>query len=457
MGQVLMNDVELSSLYARMEAGKSRRFLPLLIVQGYLAFTVFIFAFGPWPWDVRNPITLYTYLFLVQVALLVGYLSKAVNPPIPIYSGHSSRKKWLHISVALSLIAIAPFYYIQLGRLEVSLGGMIAQIVAGATDPGQAYRDTLDSSGSVSHFYLLWAYVLISPILWLCVPLAVSSWETLSFKMKSAIVFIVGANVATWIAMGTVQGIADNAVIIALSIMVSGKKVRLKRKSLVRFVAITAFLATVVFYFSYAQNSRSHGQMITATDPQAGITLDTNNFILLALPPSAQSAVGRGCSYLTQGYYGLSLALSVPFQWTYGVGHSLFWSAFLQHFTGVDVTNLTYPARIDEQFGWSMQVRWDSVYPWLASDLTFPGTLVLMLFIGRLLASTWIDAQVGENPYAPSLFILVMLIILYFPANDKMLTNGFSVGAFWGLLCMWVATHKSANRVRVGVLHSQIS
>lgn len=456
MGHVHINDVDLVGLQARLEAGRSRRFLPLLIVQGYLSFTVFLFAFGPWPWDVRNPVTLYTYLFLVQAALLVGYLSKAVNPAIPIYSGRSSRAKLLPISVALSLLAIIPFYYIQLGRLEVSVGGMITQIIAGATDPGQAYQDALRAQGAGSHFFILWAYVLISPILWLCVPLAVSQWHILSSKMKLAVVFIVCANVATWIAIGTIQGIADNAAIVALSILASGKKIRLKRKSLWRFVAIAAVLALVVFYFSYAQNSRARGQMIATTDAQAGITLDTNNFLLLAFPLSAQTAVGRGCSYLTQGYYALSLALSLPFQWTYGAGHSLFVAAFLQHFTGVDVVNSTYPARVEEFFGWSMQVRWDSIYPWLASDLSFPGTIVLMLLIGRLLASTWIDAQVGENPYAPSLFVLVMLIILYFPANDKILTSSYSVGAFWGLLCLWVATHRSATRVRIGVLKAEL-
>lgn len=427
-------------------AGGQRRYVPLLIVEAYLSFTVFIFAFGPWPWDVRNPITLYTYLFLVQIALFIGYWSKAKELTVPVYVGRYSREKLLRTSVILSLIAIVPFYYIQLGRLEFSLSGIIGQIVAGATNPGQAYKDILASSGPGSHFFLLWLYVLVSPILWMCVPLAVSLWGSLSFKMRIAVAFIVCANVLTWVAMGTVQGIADNAAIIALAMLASGRKVGFKRIGLRRAIAIAVVLSIVVFYFSYAQDSRAHGQAIATTDKGAGITLDTNNFMLVGLPPAAQSAFGRGCSYLTQGYYALSLGLALPFEWTFGVGHSLFWTGMLDHFTGIDVTEQTYPARIEDQFGWSMQIRWDSVYPWLASDLSFPGTIVLMVVIGRLLASTWFDTQAGENPYALALFILLMLIILYFPANDKMLTNAYSVGAFWGLLIMWLATHRASNR-----------
>jgi hypothetical protein len=163
-----------------------------------------------------------------------------------------------------------------------------------------------------------------------------------------------------------------------------------------------------------------------------------------------QSTVGRGSSYLSEGYYGLSLALEEPFQWSYGVGHSLFWIGVVQHVTGFNATNLTYPARVDAHSGWNMDKRWDSVYPWLASDVTFPGTLLLMFLIGRLLASVWIDTQSGKNPYALPLFVITMLIILYFPVSDKILTNTYSLGAFWGLLCLWLSTRRTIRRGRIG-------
>ena len=60
------------------ETGGQRRFVPLFIAEAYLSFTVFVFAFGPLPWDVRNPFTLFSYLFLVQRRFA---LPEAGQPP----------------------------------------------------------------------------------------------------------------------------------------------------------------------------------------------------------------------------------------------------------------------------------------------------------------------------------------------------------------------------------------
>jgi hypothetical protein len=447
-----MNGSAMRSVKIASSSGEWRRFTPILIVECYLSFTVFVFAFGPWPWDVRNPVTLYTYLFLVQAALLLGYFSITTKGSGTTYTGRYSSSKLLKVSVALNLAAIIPFYYIQLGRFDLSASGMLSQIVAGATDPGKAYKEILNAPrfGSGSQFIVLWAYMLFTPILWLSVPLGVAAWESLSLKMKAAITFIVLANVATWIAIGTIQGIADNAGIIVISMLASRRKPFKRRLNLRRVAAIVCAISAVLFYFSYAQNSRLRGKTMVLTDKDAGITLDTGNILIAGLPSEMQSTVGRGSSYLSEGYYGLSLALEEPFQWSYGVGHSLFWIGVVQHVTGFNATNLTYPARVDAHSGWNMDKRWDSVYPWLASDVTFPGTLLLMFLIGRLLASVWIDTQSGKNPYALPLFVITMLIILYFPVSDKILTNTYSLGAFWGLLCLWLSTRRTIRRGRIG-------
>ena len=448
-----MSSTAMRSAKVASSSGQWRNFTPILIVECYLSFTVLVFAFGPWPWDVRNPVTLYTYLFLVQAALLLGYLSVTTKDSRTTYTGQYSSSKLLKVSVALSFAAIIPFYYIQLGRFDLSASGMLSQIVAGATDPGKAYKEILNAPRFGSHFIVLWAYVLFTPILWLSVPLGVAAWESLSLKMKAAIAFIVLANVATWLAIGTIKGIADNAVVIVLSMLARRRKpLRIRYNfwtaadNLRRTAAIVCALSAVVFYFSYAQDSRGHGQVMYTFDKVAGISLDTQNIFIAGLPSGMQSAVGRGSSYLTQGYYGLSLALDEPFQWTYGVGHSLFFSGILSHMTGIDATNLTYPARLEVHSGWNMDTRWDSVYPWWASDVTFPGTLIILFLIGQLLAATWIDVQLGENPYALPLFALTVIMIFYFPVDDHILSTPSTVWAFWGLLLLWRSTRRTIGR-----------
>jgi hypothetical protein len=401
---------------------------------------------------VQNPVTLYSYLFLAQIALLFGYLSRmGAESPKMSYVGSLSSSKLLNISVCLNILFIIPYYYTRLGPEGFSAGGILSHIIAGASDPGQAYAEKHGATaGSTSVMY---AYMIFSPILWLAVPMGVVAWKSLSLKMKAAIGFIVAAHCATYIAMGTTKGIADDVAIIAISIAATRRGPSMQRKAwmnlrTLRSVAVIACaISALVLYFSYAQDSRSGGR-IRSIDWAAGITLDTNNIFVAGQPTAIQAAVGNGSSYLSQGYYGLSLALAEPFQWSYGVGHSVALTAIVKKLTGFDVAERTYMARAQDT-GWDMYEKWDSVYPWFASDVTFPGTLLLLFLIGRLLASVWADVQSGENPYALPLFVMLMVGIFYFPANDQILSMYETALAFWGLLCLWLFTRGTIKKGRI--------
>jgi hypothetical protein len=399
---------------------------------------------------VQNPVTLYSYLFLAQAALLFGYLSQGgAAGPRTAYMGRFSRNELFNLSVWLNIVWAVPYYYLKLGPDGFSAGGIMSHIAAGAIDPVNAYREKFDAPGA-SHS-VLYMYMLFSPILWLALPLGIAAWKSLSLKMKAAIGFIVLAHIATWVALGTTKGIADMAAIIAISLAAMRRGPMMHRRAWLdlgnwrRGAAIICAIAALVFYFSYSKNGRG-GLQLSMVDNGAGITLNTNNIFIAGLPLPMQATVAKGSSYLTQGYYGLSLALAEPFQWSYGIGHSVFATSAVNTLTGFDATDLTYMARA-QQAGWDMRVKWSSIYPWLASDVTFPGTLVLLFVIGRLLASVWDDAQSGENPYALPLFVMLVIGIFYFPANNQILSAGESLVAFWGLLYLWLSTRGTIRRV----------
>lgn len=427
-----------------------RTLAPIIILECYLSFTVFVFAFGPWPWPVQNPTATYGYLFLAQAALFVGYLSRIrEDRPSTPYIGSLSSSKLLNISVWLNILFVIPYYYTKLGPDGFSAVGILSHIVAGTSDPGKAYAEKFDAPGGST--LVLYAYMLFSPVLWLAVPMGVVAWKSLSLKIKAAIVFIVSAHCVTYMAMGTTKGIADNAAIIAISIAATRRGSLAHREAwrnlskVRRAAVIVCAISALVLYFSYSQDSRSGGR-ISAIDTGAGITLDTNNIFIAGQPTVIQAAVAKGSSYLSQGYYGLSLALAEPFQWSYGVGHSMALTGLVKKLTDFDAAEQTYNAR-EQHNGWDMSKRWDSVYPWLASDVTFPGTLVLLFLIGRLLASVWTDVQSGDNPYALPLFVMLIIGVFYFPANDQILSASESVVAFWGLLFLWLSTRGTIKRV----------
>lgn len=434
---------------ANSSTGALRWYAPILVAEAYLFITVFVCAFGPWPWPIHNPFALYGYLVLAQAALLVGYLSYSRDAlTLRTYTGQYSPDRILKISVLLNLVWLYPYFYIQVGSDALSVHSMITHILAGIVSPFQVYKDKL-AAASVRENYLLYGYMLFSPLLWLALPLGISRWRSISLHLKVALVVIVAGNCATWLALGTMKGIADSSAIIAVSIAAwwrrdrSAERIRRRGSSFVRSAIALGALAGGIWYFTYQHSDRQSGR-VTIHNRDAGIDLNTDNIFLVGLPVPAQIGVSAATAYMTQGYYGLSLALELPFHWSYGIGHSVALTSLMNKIAGFDVTPATYMAR-EQDSGWDMERRFDSIYPWLASDVTFPGALVVVLLFGRLLAASWADAQSEASPYAFPFFVMMMVVVFYFPANDQVLSASISVFAFWGVLLMWLSTRGIAR------------
>lgn len=123
------------------------------------------------------------------------------------------------------------------------------------------------------------------------------------------------------------------------------------------------------------------------------------------------------------------------------------------------ISDLTYPARL-EKFGLRRYADYHTFYVWIASDVSFPGAIIVVFLIGRLLGLVWIDVLRLENPFAVALFPLLILMIFYFPANNQVLGFGPTATAFWAMLVLWMWTGKRARRTghlpysRVAIPHA---
>jgi hypothetical protein len=98
-----------------------------------------------------------------------------------------------------------------------------------------------------------------------------------------------------------------------------------------------------------------------------------------------------------------------------------------------------------EKYGWNAYAQWSSIYPWIASDVSFPGVFVVVFLIGRLFAQSWADTLRGSNPFAVSIFAQFVLMLLYFPANNQLLQSGEGVTCFVGTLVAWRLTRRKVR------------
>jgi|WetSurSiteA1Bulk_404760.scaffolds.fasta_scaffold11868_2 hypothetical protein len=142
--------------------------------------------------------------------------------------------------------------------------------------------------------------------------------------------------------------------------------------------------------------------------------------------------------YLCQGYYALSLALEKPFVSTWGVGNSFATIRQAERIPGNGVVaRRTYPYRIESE-GWDAYGNWSSIYPWIASDVSFPGTILVVLAIGYFFILSWRDTLRGFNPFAVAVFSKFTIMLYYFPANNQVLQTPESLIAFCGTCATWM-------------------
>jgi hypothetical protein len=83
----------------------------------------------------------------------------------------------------------------------------------------------------------------------------------------------------------------------------------------------------------------------------------------------------------------------------------------------------TYPYMAGQATGWG-ESHWYSVFPWFASDFTFPGTVVLFGFFAYVYARTWAESVRFANPYAIMLFCLLTLGAVMIPGNNQLMGPG---------------------------------
>jgi hypothetical protein len=461
-------------------------YLPLGFFLIYLNLTVALFAFGPWKYPVADGRGLYGFLLLAHVALAAGYLTARWNVPRTNWSKEAI-SLLLKICLAVTIILLIPTSLLDTGR-------PIPNVVAGIADPGVAYAHSLEIRGQRAFVFVSYIRILVGPLLFLLFPLLVVYWQDLSVRVRILGVSAIAFGVAISIADGVNKGLVD-LVGLAPVLAVTGyfsSKIRLTSRQWVAVVAgWLVAVGLVMAYFGATQSTRigsasKYGSLpaaaattpspiaspaptavpspsvptptpaapspIPATYPGGvrSIPVDYGHPLVRVFPHRLQTTVVGVSSYLTQGYYGLYLSLRKPFVPMFGVGNSLFLTQQAVRITGnQNIAQMSYPSRI-QQDGWDALGRWSSIYPWIASDVSFPGTIVVVFLIGRFFAMAWFDAVSSRNPFAFGMVALFAIMLFYFPANNQTSQFGEEFTAFWGILIAWLLTRNGLVRFNLG-------
>ncbi len=419
-----------------------KRLFPLLLIQGYLWLSLFLYAYGPWQWPMREPDKFFTFVIACHIAIAAGYMAVAHCRPraLTLRWRGSSMVYW---AIVASLAVLPLTCFARTGHWMPDLAGSLA-------NPGEAYLEAHLYAEQNTNF-AAYLRILLSPLLVMLFPMVAYYWSRLS-----AMVRVIAVVLGVWvillsIATGQRRDIADLLITIPLVCIASNwaKVSQISRAS--RTILLTILIAGIgafLTYFAYSHVSRvGAGTAMYAVNPATHQAPDRDNPILDSVPETFQPGFLAFANYMTTGYYGLSLSLDRDERPMYGFGHSMFLTRNYERFTGdKSFIKRSLPVQISDADGFKYPTYWCTAYPYFMNDLGPIGTVVMMFMVGVLFALSWIDVIGGKNPFSVAMFWLVIVMLVYLPATNRMLQDGEGVFAFYTWLVLFLYHRMAYSR-----------
>lgn len=335
-------------------------------------------------------------------------------------------------------------------------GGTLSTFWEVAQHPGDAYAakfDIIESLTTQTGNTLLQVLILASLLQLPLGPLVGYFWGQLPLTLKVTAVAGFTAYVGFFLYIGTLQGLGFLLIGLIAGLLARQHRVTtegaLKRGRGVGRGSRVLMAASLTAFSLY---------MINAQADRLNIFDVKDRF---QPNPTVEALAGRDFArglavvvhYPTHGYRGLALnldtAFSDPTAWTEGRGSSRAVDSYWEQYVGGSAFDETFPALTEKRTGWSATTSWATVYPWLASDFSWPGVLILMFFLGRWTARMWLRSVSFHDPLALMLFSQLALFVAFVSVNNQVLISRpalLAVAAAWGLYFVRELTFSSRER-----------
>lgn len=431
------------------------KYTPLALILFYVAFTYSLIFTGPIIYFGFNiPLTT-IFLAATSFAMYFGYrlgvqsfdanLGRSIRPPKREFS--ILPLLWFCVGFALLGLIVSVIQALVGGTLNLS-----------AAEIGQTYVDSYDqyerNTGSYSVTFLI--YSLTLPASFITSIWGIYYFKRLSLALKvSVLVLIIGTLLFYTIGSGKQKQLGDTIIFLIAAVAVAqaraGRVISLK----VLFAgAVVGMLALAGFAYILGEryaalsidafniNQRSIVlQQVDLTHPVFGLLGYDTGFGLAAFT-----------SYLSQGYFGLSLSLESDFTWSYMIGFSYSLTVLANRLLGLPwVIDYTYPYVVARETAWSGS-KWYSIFPHWASDFTFTGTVFLFGFFAFVYARCWREAVHHENPFAILLFGLMTLGAFFIPANNQLFLSPGSLFTVLVVVGLYLTFKKRFNRTTASLV-----
>lgn len=426
----------------------STRLAPLTFFAAIVIVTYALFWAGPFATAVTNGGLMTTFLVGVLVAFALGYglawagsTTPDVSPPSdPLILPRVERRllKWSYV------------WYIVFALLSISAYGVHspAELLQAILDPRTSYYAKFDQAQSAGGFAFIFQILnLFGGLYFILIPFAALYWRAMGRTMRIGAIVSVVAYVAFFLSTGTQQGVANIAISLAVSVFAVRRRSHTSRMTFRRlFVAVIVIvilcIVALTIVASFAARTDTTSTLFQGPDASRMV----ENFTPLLGPDLARGATVV-IAYVSHGYFGLASSMKLPFVWTGGLGAFRGLSSYLPQYLGLaDPYYSTYPVRLQEVSSWSATGVWSTIYPWLASDLSFPGVVLASAVLGFAVARVWRNFLITGSGLALVLISIFAVGAAYSVANNQLFNERYSaIGVLTILIAYVVSRLRSSS------------
>jgi len=401
-------------------------YFPIIFLLSWLGFTIFTFIFGPYKYKITNSFIFYTYLIAVHIALLLGYLR-----------GQRSYGRGIQIKIDyykfVKVIIIISFLYFIM-KLLLTFGGDMRNFFATFKNASKTY---LNSSVRHSNIFS-YLDIFFAPISLIAITNAIFSYKKLSKRYRYSVFVLILFSIAASVGSATRSGIVQILIIslAAFSLGVYKKNIILKYYHKVLIFFFAASLIIGFFLYTILLTNTRGGKIFI--NPLTHEPPKENYYLYKITPPNIHPIINNVSFYISHSYYRLNLALNLPFKGLgFGLTNSFFVMDNIESITGWSgLKDISYGVRLDREIGSNYGLYWSTFYTWIASDFTFPGTILVVFFIGYFFSLAMKDSLYYLNPFSVTVFCSLFYFIFHFAFNNPLqdgpgLTTCFFTPLIW--------------------------
>lgn len=412
----------------------------------YLILGPSLATFGPLEYDGMRAGLVFSFVVCVIVFFSFGFhLGAHSRPPRRAVWRRSQNpailRNTFRISVFVSTLLMS---YLLLDT--IATGRFTLSFARSAEAYLNSYTDYTRNSGNYSMRFLLTS--LGSLTVFITQIFGIFYFTSLNRKSKITIIYIFVASILVFTLGGGTQKQFGDIIIYLVTVLIARQAWlgRLRASTLLKIgllVLAGLYLLLVLLANRYQNIGVSldmlNGSLHPLISYRGGSWFEETLGAQLAFP------IIMFTGYMSQGYYGLSLAFEQQFTWTAFAGSSYSISVILNQVFGAPfLVEQSYPYLVGTTTGWD-QTKWHTVFAWLASDLTFPGVVVFMGFVGFLYGRAWIEVLRFGNPFSLLVFAMLSIGLVFAPANNQLMHAPGGLAMTFGTLILYMLFHANFN------------